>query len=326
MPVKLNWAEIERQMVRFDIPSRDALAAHTGIHRSHMYKLATGRIQPSMKNLASLCYWFGVQPGDLLEWEPSDEDANFVSSIFDAIKVNSDLYQAFLHATLKWMQSIGLGDDPPQLTGQQIARWKAAAKAFKNLKIKYEKIALVFNSATVQARIMEADAVDIYGPEWKALDAKDKRRIAKASGWRLEFQVFGCCVNPELRDDVVALCQDEWVLKSARTEVGGLPTVAIVDEGKEDDYIVVNKTDYDPSKHLLWPGDSRDKEIGIDQLESDRDILELHLGLKGMLDFETTLGTDEELEEWINKHGASAWLGPDFVEFVEDEDGSEAAY
>ena len=73
MPVILVWSEIERLMELRGIPSRDALAFSAGMHRSSLYKISKGEVQPSLKILGRLCQVLNCQPGDLLRFEP-DED------------------------------------------------------------------------------------------------------------------------------------------------------------------------------------------------------------------------------------------------------------
>ena len=74
MPVILVWSEIERLMELRGIPSRDALAFSAGMHRSSLYKISKGEVQPSLKILGRLCHVLNCQPGDLLRFELGEED------------------------------------------------------------------------------------------------------------------------------------------------------------------------------------------------------------------------------------------------------------
>jgi DNA-binding Xre family transcriptional regulator len=70
MPIMIVWSEIERLMELRGIPNRDALANVAGIHRTNLYKIAKGDIQPSLLNLGKICGALECQPGDLLRFVP----------------------------------------------------------------------------------------------------------------------------------------------------------------------------------------------------------------------------------------------------------------
>ena len=69
MPIIIVWSEIERLMELRGIPNRDALAYAAGIHRTNLYKIAKGDIQPCLLNLGKLCKALRCQPGDLLRFD-----------------------------------------------------------------------------------------------------------------------------------------------------------------------------------------------------------------------------------------------------------------
>ena len=52
---------------------RDALAQDAGMHKSSLYKISKGEVQPSMKILGRLCKVLVCQPGDLLRFVDADE-------------------------------------------------------------------------------------------------------------------------------------------------------------------------------------------------------------------------------------------------------------
>ena len=52
---------------------RDALAQGAGMHKSSLYKISKGEVQPSMKILGRLCKVLVCQPGDLLRFVDADE-------------------------------------------------------------------------------------------------------------------------------------------------------------------------------------------------------------------------------------------------------------
>ena len=69
VPLQLIWPEIERLMELRGIPSRDGLAEAAGMHKSSLYKISKGEVNPSFRNLERLCRVLRCQPGDLLRFD-----------------------------------------------------------------------------------------------------------------------------------------------------------------------------------------------------------------------------------------------------------------
>ena len=55
------------------IPSRNALARRADIHEQHLYKILTGRLDPTLTTFAKICAALECHPGDLLNYVPDDE-------------------------------------------------------------------------------------------------------------------------------------------------------------------------------------------------------------------------------------------------------------
>ena len=74
MPLHFLWTEVERLMEIRGIPHRDALAEKAGVHSSNLYKISKGEVKPSFAALGKICLALRCQPGDLLRFEPGEED------------------------------------------------------------------------------------------------------------------------------------------------------------------------------------------------------------------------------------------------------------
>ena len=162
-----------------------------------------------MKNLATLCYWFGVEPGDLLEYEQDEEDSNLGKSIFDEVKVNMSQYLKFTEACTEWSTSTGMGYDAPEPKEEQNKKWKAAVRSFKDMKIKFDRIDKIFHSKKVQKRIKEAEK-DWDLDALQAMDADKRESINEARKWPSEYRMFLRISVKKYRDQYEALAEEAW--------------------------------------------------------------------------------------------------------------------
>ena len=74
MPIQFLWSEVERLMDIRGIGSREDLARLANIHSTNLHKISKGTVKPSLPALGKLCLALQCQPGDLLRFEPGEED------------------------------------------------------------------------------------------------------------------------------------------------------------------------------------------------------------------------------------------------------------
>ena len=73
MPIQFLWSEVERLMDIRGIGSREDLARLANIHSTNLHKISKGTVKPSLPALGRLCAALQCQPGDILRFQPDDE-------------------------------------------------------------------------------------------------------------------------------------------------------------------------------------------------------------------------------------------------------------
>ena len=107
MPVRLNWVSVENFMRLRGIEDANELAVFAETHRSNMFRIAQGKSLPNMVTLARMCYYLGCQPGDILNYEHSDDDLSKPHLLFGLFPLNQKVWTKFRKLDKVWRQNVG---------------------------------------------------------------------------------------------------------------------------------------------------------------------------------------------------------------------------
>ena len=275
MPVKIDWSKIEWLMEKRNISGLDELAGLVGMHRGSLYRIAQGNSLPNMNNLGRLCLHLGAQPGEILSYEMAEEDFNPKFFIFDdKLAVDEKKWKKFLTAYADWANAVGLwkgGDYEPDIRKREQIHLRAML-AFSELEISESEFQQVCASEKYR------EVIEIFRRE----SGGDSLALLNATGAEYDkgqhFYYNGCLIALFFAPmDAQIACMKNLIASmravtdytgvealeqrleevNAEFEILGedrLPTVAIQDEHKEGDYILINARDFDWSQQKLWMG------------------------------------------------------------------------
>jgi DNA-binding Xre family transcriptional regulator len=107
MPVRLNWVHVEHFMRLRGIEDANELAVFAETHRSNMFRIAQGKSLPNMVTLARMCFYLGCQPGDLLNYEHSEDDLSKPHLLFGLFPINQKVWTKFRKLDKSWRKDVG---------------------------------------------------------------------------------------------------------------------------------------------------------------------------------------------------------------------------